>query len=179
MSRRLKIVIMGLLVASLLAVAVTGIALAQEPTLTPKAGCAGNGWGHSFGRWGRGGWSGFDAAAEALGLTPEQLFAELRAGKTLADLAEEQGVDLQAVSDAMAAAKQEARRQAIEQAVQDGRLSREQADWMLQGLDQGWMGHGRGFRFFRWHGGPKTAPPPSSSGTRWFWRPFVVPGRST
>ena len=185
MSKRLKIVAMGLLVVSVLAVAVTGIALAQEPTPAPKPyGCPRGGWGRGFGWWGRGGWATFDAAAEALGLTPEQFFAELRAGKTPADLAEEKGVDLQAVYDAMAAAKREAMRQTIEQAVQDGRLSREQADWMLEGLEQGWWrGHGKGFgRGFghgrRW-GIPKAPSTPAPGSSGWFQRPFVVPGGST
>jgi hypothetical protein len=36
---------------------------------------------------GQGGWAVFDAAAKALGLTPEQLFTELHSGKTLSDVA--------------------------------------------------------------------------------------------
>jgi hypothetical protein len=35
--------------------------------------------------------------------------------------------------------------QAIEQAVEDGRLSQEQADWLLKGLEQGLFPMGRGF----------------------------------
>ena len=68
-------------------------------------------------------------------------------------------------------------RQAIEQAVTDGRISRDQADWMLKGLDQGWLGgHG-----FLGHGfGPKGMKPGSQSqpqGSRFPGR-FFVPGRS-
>jgi hypothetical protein len=78
-----------------------------------------------------------DTAAEALGMTPEELFAELRAGKSPAEIAEEQSVKAEAVFEAMNAARGEVMQQAIEQAVEDGRLSQEQADWLLKGLEQG------------------------------------------
>jgi hypothetical protein len=141
MSKFWKVAGIATLVAVVGIVAVAGFALAQAPTPTPGGDL---GPGPGFGWMGRGDWSTFDAAAEALGLSPEQLFTELHAGKSLSDLATEQGVDLQAVQDAMDAARKEAMQQAIEQAVTDGQMSREQADWMLQGLEQGWMG-GRGF----------------------------------
>jgi hypothetical protein len=68
----------------------------------------------------------FDTAAEALGMTPEELFAELRAGKSPAEIAEERGVEIETVYDAVSAARSEVMQQAIEQAVEDGRLSQEQ-----------------------------------------------------
>jgi hypothetical protein len=43
------------------------------------------------------------------------------------------------VQDAMNAARGEAMRQAIEQAVEDGNMTQEQADWMLKGLEQGFF----------------------------------------
>jgi hypothetical protein len=102
----------------------------------------------------RGGqWTMFDTAAEALGLTPEELFAELHAGKTLDEIAEAQGVEMEAVQDALKAARGEAMRQAIEQAVEDGKMSQEQADWMLEGLEQGFAPMGRGFGRGRGRGG--------------------------
>jgi hypothetical protein len=162
------------LVAVVGVLAVAGFALAQEPTPTPGGPL---GFGRSFGLMGGGDWSIFDAAAEALGLSPEQLFTELHGGKTLSDLAEEKGVDLQAVQDAMQAARKEAMQQAIEQAVTDGQISREQADWMLQGLENGWMG-GRGFRghgFGPWglNSGDEVQPQRSRFQGR-----FGVPGQS-
>ena len=147
MSKFWKVAGIGTLVAVIGVLAVAGFALAQEPTPPPGREL---GPGPGFGLMGHGDWSTFDAAAEALGLSPEELFSELHGGKTLSDLAAEKGVDLQTVQDAMQAARQEAMRQAIEQAVTDGQMSREQADWMLQGLENGWMGghgfpgHGRG-----------------------------------
>ena len=116
---------------------------AQEPTLPIPFGRHGGGWGRGgFGRggfgWAGGGpWTMFDTAAETLGLTPEELFAELRAGKSPAEIAEEQGVDVEVLYDAMSAARSEAMEQAIKQAVEDGSLSQERADQMLERLESG------------------------------------------
>lgn len=100
------------------------------------------------GFWGfkgmRGGWDSFDAVAKALNLTPTQLFEQLHSGKTLSEIAKAQGVDLQALQDAAKAAQIEAMKKSIEDAVAAGKLSREQADWMLKGLENGWMFGGRG-----------------------------------
>jgi hypothetical protein len=78
--------------------------------------------------------------AEQFGMTVDELQAELEAGKTIDELAEEKGVDLDA-------ARIEAMKERIQQAVEDGTISQEQADWMLQGLEQGFMPGGRGFGF--------------------------------
>jgi hypothetical protein len=108
-----------------------------------------HGMGGGFGFAGGGQWTMFDTAAEALGLTPEELFAELHAGKSIDEIAEEQGVEMEAVQDAINAARGEAMQQAIEQAVEDGNMSRERADWLLEGLEQGFFPGGRGFGFGR------------------------------
>jgi ribosomal protein S20 len=110
--------------------------------------------GFGFGRMGHpggrgGGWMGGfrgcprgnqEWLAEQLGMTADELQAELEAGKTIAELAEEKGVDLDA-------ARIEAMKERIQQAVEDGTITQEQADWMLQGLEQGFMPGGRGFGF--------------------------------
>ena len=167
MRKRLMILAGVALAVVLLGAAVVLPAFADEPTPTLEApfGCRGRG----FGFWG-GSWAVFDAAAEALGLTPEQLFAELRTGKSLADIAEAHDVDLEAVQEAMNAARAEGMKKAIEQAVEDGRMSQAQADWLLKGLDLGFLPRGRGFgRGMRGHFGrfappsaPSTAPSSSS-----------------
>lgn len=89
----------------------------------------------------------YDAVAEALGLTPTQLFEELHAGKTLSEIAEAQGVDLSAVQEAMNASRVQAMKDKIAQAVEDGTMTQEQADWLLQGIEKGWAAGGRGFGF--------------------------------
>ncbi|WP_352429049.1 hypothetical protein [Thermoflexus sp.] len=60
-------------------------------------------------------------------MTPEALATQLWGGRTLAELADRAGVDLQKVRDAV--------NQACVQAIQD---AIEQADWLLQGLDRGY-----------------------------------------
>lgn len=155
----------AILAGVVLAVVLLGVAIViptfaegPTPTPTPKApfGCHGDhlgghmegGSGRGLGFWG-GSWADFDAAAKALGLTPEQLFAELRAGKSLAQIAEARGVKLEAVQEAMKAAQIETMKQSIQQAVTDGKLTQAQADWLLKGLELGFMpgrwGFGRGW----------------------------------
>jgi hypothetical protein len=92
--------------------------------------------------------AGLEAAAQALGLTTDEVTTQMRAGESLADLADEAGVDVQDVLDAVTAACNAATREAIEQAVTDGTLTRDHADWLLEGLDNGyWGGAGGGFGF--------------------------------
>ena len=94
-----------------------------------------------FGKLGGGPMGGTDAVAEALGMTPEELSAELQAGKTLEEIIEAQGHDPEEFLSDVA-------EESIAQAVEDGRMTQEQADWLLQGLEQGYfpgpMGHGEG-----------------------------------
>lgn len=102
--------------------------------------------GGLLGRFGGGAWTTmFDAVAEALGLAPSGLFTELHEGKSVAEIAEEEGIELEEIRDAIQRARVEARKEAIEQAVEDGRLSEEQGEWMLEGLEEGYVPGGRGF----------------------------------
>jgi hypothetical protein len=169
MRGKFRIGIVALLVVGALTVAMTGTALAQEETPTPAPAPF---FGHGFAR-GMGGEVEMEAAAEALGMTADELSLQLWGGKTLADLAEEAGVDLQDVQDAVIAAQEQAQRDAIEQAVEDGTLTREHADWLLEGLDNGYwgghefggFGHHGGFRGLRGFGIPEGSRNSSSSST--------------
>jgi len=103
--------------------------------------------------------AGLAAAADALGLTTEELQTQFRAGASLADLADKAGVDVADVLAAIDAACAQSTRDAIEQAVTDGTLTRDHADWLLEGLDNGYWGpgaNGGGFGFgpHGGHGGP-------------------------
>ena len=154
-----------------------GMVLAQTET-PPAQTTPGNPpqlpWGRGFDCMGGGSWSNFDAMATALSLTPTQLFEKLHEGKTLADIATEQGVDLAKVQEAANAERVQAMKDAIAQAVKDGKITQAQADWLLQGLDQGYLGKGKGFGFGFGHGrghgmrgfqggqAPEKAPSPSS-----------------
>lgn len=119
-------------------------------------------WGGPGGHGGRGGpWldgvhqAMFDAAAETLTITTDELKTQLRSGQTLAQLAQANGTTEQAVTDAaLAAAKTQ-----LDQAVTAGTLAQAQADAMYARLQQagaqllnqgGRGGHGRG--------GPHAAP---------------------
>ena len=181
MNKFLKIAGIATLVTVVGLVAVVGVSLAQGPTPTPpgKPGMMGGGMGwFGFGMMGgQDRWAAFDAAAKALGMTPDELFTELHSGKTLADIEKEKNVDAQTVTDAVAAVRKDAISKAIEQAVTDGRMTRAQADWLLQGLNQGWLG--RGFGGF-WHGQmkPNKTPTPGSGQGSGFHRRFAAPGSS-
>jgi hypothetical protein len=113
---------------------------------TPTPPCGGV-WGKGFGFWGGGLWTDFDAVAKALNLTPTQLFEQLHSGKTLTEIAQAQGVDLAKVQEAANASRIQAMKDAIAQAVKDGKMTQAQADWLLQGLEQGFLPRGRGFGF--------------------------------
>ena len=166
MKKRFMILAGAALAVVLLGAAVAMPAFADEPTPEAPFSCQGRG----FGLW-RGSWTMFDAVAEALELTPEEFFAELHVGKTLEEIAEKQGVEIEDVHDAINAARGEAMRDAIEQAVVNGRITQEQADWLLKGLELGFLPRGRGFGFgHRMRKGfgsfaPRSAPSvaPSSS----------------
>ena len=86
----------------------------------------------------------FDAMAKALNLTPTQLFEQLHSGKTLAEIAQAQGVDLTKIQEAANATRIQAQKDRIAQAVKDGTMTQAQADWILQGLEKGYMGKGMG-----------------------------------
>jgi len=136
----------ALVVLVLAGLAAATFVFAQEPTPTPTVPFKGRGPGWGCFGWARGGdWTMFDKAAETLGLTPVELFTELHSGKTLEEIAEAKGIDIQTVYDAMESVRVEAQKQAIQQAVEDGKISQEQANWMLEGLEKGFFPGGRGF----------------------------------
>ena len=94
---------------------------------------------------GRGGMP-LDAAAEALGLTAEELREALADGSTLAEVAEEQGVKPTELVDALVAAETER----LDEAVADGRLTQDEADdraemleeRLTEQVEQGFAGRG-------------------------------------
>jgi hypothetical protein len=103
-----------------------------------------------------------DAAAEYLGVTDEELREALRGGKSLAEIAEEKGKSVDGLKDALLAQAQTR----LDEAVADEKLTREQADRILERLREGIdhlvevEGENR-FRFdFRGPGGPGFDGPP-------------------
>lgn len=190
--RKLALVISVLALVAILAMVSVGGAFAQTTTPpsqatpvtpaqpeTPKLGRA-------FGFGLRGGdMASFDAMAAALNLTPTQLFEQLHSGKTLSEIATAQGKTLSDVQAALNANRVQAMKDKIAQAVEDGTITQEQADWLLQGLDKGYFlggkglsfgfgfgerGHGRGMRLMPGlrgldkNGNGTQQPAPSTSG---------------
>jgi hypothetical protein len=149
MKKKISIVLGGLLAIALLfgAASVTTAYAQDETPPTPPAGKTGDGPGHG----GRGmGEAELAAAAKVLGMTSEELSTALASGKTLEDLATTAGVDIQDVKDAISAVHAEEMQANIAAAIADGSMSQEKADWLLEGLDKGFLdGHGFGF------GGPR------------------------
>jgi hypothetical protein len=139
------------LVAALTVIALGAVAYIRPAAAADTETTAALGGGRGFGR-GLCGQTGLEAAAKALGMTADELSTQLWGGETLSSLAEKAGVDLQDVRDAVNAACQQATRDAIEQAVTDGTITREHADWLLEGLDKGYWGSGVGGFGFGPHG---------------------------
>ena len=84
------------------------------------------------------------AFAAKLGLTADELEAQLEAGKTLYQVASEKGL----TAEQFQALWSEARAAALDAAVKAGKITQEQADWMkTRGggmMNGGQMGRGRG-----------------------------------
>ena len=99
--------------------------------------------------------------AEALGISAKELFSELRAGKTLSEVAKAHGKSI----DELEKAVEDASEKRIDEAVKDGKLTEKQADEIREHLEfrLGELGkhalpdergfHRRGF-------GPSDPPPP-------------------
>lgn len=107
-----------------------GIAAAQTgdsatSTTAPAAGAREPGGRH-------GPKPGFNAAATAIGVSPEELVAALRSGQSIAQVAESKGVAAQTVIDAMVA---EARTH-LAVKVESGDLTQAQADEKLAGIEE-------------------------------------------
>jgi hypothetical protein len=103
-------------------------------------------WGHhDHGAWDglaadfEAGWT---AAAQALGMTVDELETALEEGKSLADVAAEKGVDAQRVTDALV----NAANTRIDERLADGSLTQQQADelkaeisdWVGAAVDNDW-----------------------------------------
>ena len=186
-----KILIVGVVLAVMAAtLGAVGIAYAQ--TQTPPTPDSVYGQGMMGGRGAHGGMMGglgvsrsaqtgeygplhdyiFTAMAEAFGLTPEALQAAHDAGQTMWDIAQEQGLTQEQFAEMML----NARTQAFDQAVADGVITQEQADWMLSRMGQMWQNGGglgpcqggasgsRGGRGGRWNMQPVQPVQPTGTG---------------
>ena len=160
MKNKMSLVIAGLLVALLVVgvVGATGVfAQGSSHTLGFGPGGPGDGRGPRLGD------AELEAAAEVLNMTTDELSTALRSGKTLEQIAEDAGVDFADVQEAIQAAHATEMRARIQQAVEDGTITQENADWLLEGLDKGFIGVPGGFGLGGPHGhgfgpGPQAQP---------------------
>jgi uncharacterized protein (DUF433 family) len=127
-----KKIAIGLAIAILVAAVGVGAVFAQE-TISPARESSGITQGCG-GRGGRGGQRGehLEVVADALGMTVEEVREAVSSGQTIAELAEAQGVPLQDVADALVAAEAEH----LQKAVEDGRLTQEEADEKLAHMEE-------------------------------------------
>ena len=130
----------------------------------------GPGGPHGPGHGGPGRGAGLEAAAEYLGLSRAELHEQLHDGESLADVAGDKNKSVDGLKDAM----EKAIRADIEKAVEDKRLTQEQADQILGGLEsrldekvesEGGRGPhgGRGGPGGPPPGGPGFGPPPGDA----------------
>jgi hypothetical protein len=151
MKNKLLIVIAGLL-AALVVVSVVGATgvFAQGTTVTPipnQGKVLGGGHGRGLGT------AELEAAAKVLNMTTDELSTALQSGKTLEQIASDQGVDFTKVQAAIQAAHITEMRARIDQAVKDGTITQANADWLNEGLDKGYVGVPGAFGFG--FGGPR------------------------
>ena len=89
--------------------------------------------------------------ADALGMSASDFEAARDSGQTLFQIAQDQGVDLEAISQAMA----DGRQAMIDQALSDGVITQSQAEWLSQrGGAMGRMGQGTAGQGGGRHGSP-------------------------
>jgi hypothetical protein len=165
MKNKLSLLIGGVLVALLVTVVVGATsAYAQGPTDALAHG-RGPGGGRGFG----GSLTWLTAAAEALDMPTDELITELRSGKTLEEIAEAAGIDYEDVQAAVQESRQTEIRERIQQALDDETITQAHADWLFEGLENGFIGGGNGFGFGGMHGkgfgpGPLQQPTQENGG---------------
>jgi hypothetical protein len=139
-----RFIVAAVLVGALVAL-VGGTALAAEPIVPPvqgfgqgvgvqASGTCPCGAGVAAGGMARGGrpeWAGQpDAVAELLDLTKEEIQAERHAGKSLAQIAKDQGVS----EDDLIGTILDAKKATLATLVADGKLTQAQSDLMIQNM---------------------------------------------
>jgi uncharacterized membrane protein len=165
MKKKLPVIIGGLVLVLVLVGAIgASVVYAQKGTVPALFDLPGDGRGPHDGR-GLGD-AELKAAAGALNMTTDELSTALKAGKTLEQLATDAGVNYQTVQDAINAARADEIRALIKQAVTDGKMTQAKADWLLEGLDKGYLdGPGFGFGFSGHHGGSDNQAPAQQNQT--------------
>jgi hypothetical protein len=160
MKTKLSVLLGGLLIALL----VVGVLGATNAYAQGASSDVFHGRGPAGGRGPRLGTAELEAASKVLNMTTDELTAELEGGKTLEQVAEDAGVDFADVQEAVQAAHATEMRTRIQQAVEDETITQENADWLLEGLDKGFIGAPGGFGFGGSHG-PRPDQTPAAQPT--------------
>ncbi len=159
MKSKKSILIGGLLVALLVVGALGATSAYAQSSISTLAHGRGPGGGRGLGLLE------LQVTAKALDMTTDELINALQSGKTLEELADEAGVEIQHVQDAIQAAREVAMRERIERAVSDGTMTQAKADWLLEGLEKGFL-DGPGFGFGFGEHGPRLDKTPSTQPTQ-------------
>ncbi len=77
--------------------------------------------------------------AETLGMTEAEVTAAIEAGSTLQDLADDAGVDIDDLKAALSGLKDDAMRERIQTALDEGNLTEDEANWLTEGIDKGFF----------------------------------------
>jgi hypothetical protein len=129
-----KILLTTAVILLALAALGVGVVFAQggQPPVGAGVGQGGYGWMHDYVE---------QALAAKLGLTEEQVEDQLAAGKTMYQIALDNGIKQEDLASFM----NEVHKAAFDQAVKDGVISQERADWMLQRMQNMYQnGYGAG-----------------------------------
>jgi hypothetical protein len=144
----MKKIALSFVVVAIIAVALGTAGTAYAQSSAPQTTNIGTGYGYRMG--GRGNGMGTQdgllhddmiaAYASKLGITVDELNTRLANGETMAEIATSKGLTFEEFT----ALRLEVRSLALDQAVKDGTLTQEQADWMkTRGAG---IGNGMGFR---------------------------------
>jgi hypothetical protein len=129
MKKGLKLLGLGVVGVSIMALTFGGTVFADTPEkIDTQNYCAGYGW-HGF--QGEGAVCS-ETVSELLGLTTDELCDLRQEGKSLAEIAAEQGVTIDELVEAIMAEKIEA----VQAAVVEGTITQEQADVMIQRMEE-------------------------------------------
>jgi hypothetical protein len=145
MTKNKKSILIGGLLAALLVAVVAGLGAKSAFAQSGTTGSTTTTPLHGHGPGGRGGGlslTGLQVAAEKLGMTTDELITALQSGKTLEQIAQEKGVDYATIQTAIQQQNHADLRTRIQQAVTDGTITQANADWLLEGLDKGYIGNG-------------------------------------
>jgi hypothetical protein len=115
-----KYTLIGLLVVGLVGITAVGIAYAQGDPPHP-----------------------WEALAEFLGLTEEELKDQLQDGKTPQELADDAGINLEEFRESMQNAWEKNFKSRIQEALADDEISQDHANWLTEGLEKGFLGGNR------------------------------------